>query len=116
MSICIGMFEFDGPYMHSQDILPAPGVYAVLHHDENANKFALIQAGQGQSLASCARRLDLESMQKKFNGQIALAVFYTNISDTGRFSIVKTVKKEFQSRARVQMQSAEQFAHVPTFG
>ena len=94
MGIYIGQFEFDGPDLESRDVRSQPGVYAILHLDEN-EEYSLIEVGEQESLASWAARTDFANISAECDGVVSLAVFYTDGPESARRSIVEAIETEF---------------------
>lgn len=51
VSILIGQYEFDGPFDNVNDLSDLPGLYAILHYEDE--EYSLIQIGQSESIRDC---------------------------------------------------------------
>ncbi len=99
MSIYLGLFEFEGPFVESNDMKDEPGVYALLHFVNN--EYQLLRCGERDSLSKWANRAKLEEIKHRLPGKMLLTVYYTNFPKEARKSIVRAITEEFKQQARV---------------
>ena len=103
MGICIGMFEFEGPGLRLEEILPEPGVFAILQHDQITDEYSFVELGHVESLADWARSVAFKAIRRQVGGEVLLAVYYTDISETGRASVVAAIEQEFAREPRIDL-------------
>jgi hypothetical protein len=99
MSIYLGLFEFEGPFVESDDMKDESGVYAILHFVDN--EYKLLRCGERDSLRKWASRVKFDEIKHRLPGKMLLTVYYTNFPKEARKSIAKAITEEFRHEARV---------------
>lgn len=99
MSIYLGLFEFEGPFVEPAELKDESGVYALLHFVDN--EYKLLRCGERDSLEKWAHRVKFDEIKHRLPGKMLLTVYYTNFPKEARKSIARAITEEFKQQARV---------------
>lgn len=90
MTILIGKHEFEGPYHNVSKLEEKPGLYAVLHQDDE--DYQLIQLSQAENIREC---IELTRPYYGSDSTLLAACYLSQYSTSERLSIVEETLLEF---------------------
>lgn len=95
MSVTIGRYSFDGPYVSTTYLEDRAGVYAII--DDRSGSLNLIDVGESATVKSRVESHDRESCWTRNRiGTLKVAVLYTpGMQQAGRMLIEQEIRNQF---------------------
>ena len=94
MSVLIGKYEFNGPYENVTELEEKPGLYAVLHCQND--EYELIHVAQANSIRDCLQHSQVATNPTECSGKVLLASYYTpRCGRRQRDMMVEDILREF---------------------
>lgn len=95
MSITVGKFTFNGPYISTDNLEDMSGVYAI--HCKKNEKYYLLDVGESAEVKSRVENHDRKDCWKRnCDGTINYSVLYTlNKQQAGRMEIEEEIRNEY---------------------
>ena len=96
MTIRIGKYSFNGPYLMTSSLQDRSGVYAI--ECKRDNKYYLLDVGESHAVRSRVENHERQDCWKRNckNGTIAYAVYYTpNLHQAGRKEIEQEIRNKY---------------------
>ncbi len=116
MTICVGVYEFDGPHLTTEALQERSGAYAVLGRNQGTEPWTVVDIGEAGGVRSRVSQHDRKtSWQSQNQRELACAAFYCN--EAQRMRIEQELRARYrpdcgqepnekQLHARVELQKA----------
>jgi len=95
MSINIGSYEFEGPYLSTDKLQNRSGVYAI--HCKDSEQYLLIDIGESEDVKERVKNHDRKDCwTKNCKGTLTVSVLYTpNLKQEGRKEIEQELRDDY---------------------
>ncbi len=96
MTICVGDYEFEGPYTDTGALQNRAGVYVI--HCHLGNEYRLIDVGESAQVRARVDSHDRKDCWERFcSGALTVSVHYTpNLQQPGRMAIEQVIRSQFR--------------------
>ncbi len=97
MSLQVGWFSFDGPFMDSDDLRDMPGIFVVISL-KNDNEILMLDIDQGESICDDVKNHErLKCWHENSWGKLAYLAYYPpELDEEGRISIVTEIRMQYE--------------------
>jgi len=103
MSILIGRYEFDGPYENVADLEDKPGLYAVLHYEND--EYELVHVAQAENIRDRIELSQTVHRSPTHSGKVLLAGCYTRCGARERNMMVEDILREFEEQDKQEWEN-----------
>jgi hypothetical protein len=96
LSIKIGRYDFEGPYISTERLRNLPGVYTILCPEDG--KLSIIYVGESSEVKLSVEGHERRSCwQKKCSGTFMFSAYYTpSLGENGRNEIEASIRKQYE--------------------